>query len=48
MTKSDTSIWALVGIFVGMISGYFVNNNYTFLGAIAGGVIGYMLGRLVK
>ena len=47
MARSDIPIWTFTGIFIGMIASAFVNPSYTIIGAIAGGVIGYLLGKNV-
>lgn len=49
MAKDDAPLWALVGILFGMLSAYFVNPASIFylMGALAGGSIGYMLGKAV-
>ena len=48
MAISDIGSWMLVGAFGGMITSYFVNPDYTLLGTILGGTIGYLLGRIVR
>ena len=48
MARSDIPVWTFVGVFVGMISASVVDTNLVLLGAIAGGIIGYMLGKSVR
>lgn len=47
MAKSDVPAWTIVGVILGMITASAVNPNYTLVGALLGGLIGYFLGRVV-
>lgn len=48
MAKNDATIWLMVGALIGMITSAVVNSRYAFIGALLGGVIGYVLGKNVK
>ena len=48
MAKTDIPIWTFAGVFLGMITSALVNQSYVLLGALAGGIIGYMLGRAFR
>ncbi|MEN9626743.1 MAG: hypothetical protein RL557_1071 [archaeon] len=51
MARTDAGIWTFTGIIIGMISSALVNSGNPFLtvlGALTGGIIGYMLGNAVR
>ena len=48
MARIDKPLWTIVGVFLGMISAAIAGTSYLFLGAIAGGIIGYLLAKQVK
>ena len=48
MARADIPLWTIVGVFLGMISAAIAGISFTPLGAIAGGIIGYLLAKQVK
>ncbi|MEW5896216.1 MAG: hypothetical protein AB1668_00855 [Nanoarchaeota archaeon] len=48
MARRDAPLWTFVGIFIGMVATALVNENLILLGALAGGIIGYSLGKAVR